>query len=130
MGDGCSYRFDELGWLQFDRLCAVMLGLEPVAWEDREFGRAGLAPDGVVPPGGGTRLPAPTVVVVAWLRPDESSSSQLGRLVVTELERAPGPAASVVVLSNIVVPVAEVPVPVVQLGPDRLRALLDAEPVE
>jgi hypothetical protein len=123
VGDAPPYRFDDLGWLQFDRLCAALLELDAALWEERDFGRAGLAMGGAVAPGG-TRLPAPTLVVVAW----SSTPLELRRLVVTELERAPAAAASALVVSNSSAPIGAAPVPLVQLGPERLGALVDADP--
>src|SRR5438093_150996 len=89
MGYALPYRFDDRGWLQFDRLCAALLDLDSVAWEEREFGRVGLVADGVVPPAGSARLAAPTLVIVAWLRRDAFRSRRLPLLLATELERAP-----------------------------------------
>lgn len=122
------YRFDDLGWLQFDRLCAALLDLEDVAWEEREFGRVGLAPQSVVPPGGDRRLAAPTLVVVAWLRPSSANPSRLQRILEAELDGVPGRTArSVLVLTNVDTPSDGVPVPVLQLGPERLGELVDAD---
>jgi hypothetical protein len=127
VGDTPPYRFDDLGWLQFDRLCAGLLGLDAATWEERELGRVGMVTDGVVAPSG-ARLPGPTLVVVAWFRPADTMGRRLRRLVVTELERAPARASSALVLSNSSVPIAAAPVPLAQLGPERLGALVDADP--
>jgi hypothetical protein len=131
MGDMLRYRFDDLGWLQFDRLCAALLELESVAWEERDFGRVGLAAGGAVSPGGGMRLAAPTLVVVAWLRPGRFGPRRrpdLRRLLMIEFERAPVAAVgSILVLTNVEAPGGLAPVPVVQLGPERLGELVDAD---
>jgi hypothetical protein len=123
-----AYRFDELGWLQFDFLCSNLLELGSVVWERRDYGRVGLVADGVVVPGGGIRLEPPTLVVVAWLRPGVSRSHRLRRLVRSELRRAPAAARSVLLLTNVKTTSAmeNVRVPVEQLGTDELSALLDA----
>jgi hypothetical protein len=131
MGNALPYRFDDLGWLQFDRLCAALLDLDSVAWEERDFGRVGVVPDGVVPPAGGARLAAPTLVVVAWLGPSGSRfrRRRLRRFLATELDRAPvAKVGSVLVLTNAQAPMDDVPVPLVRLGPERLGELVDADP--
>jgi hypothetical protein len=130
MDEALRYRFDDLGWLQFDRLCAALLDLEDVAWEEREFGRVALAPHGVVAPGGDFGLAAPTLVIVAWLRRTGTASvtSRLRRILETELERAAIRAAgSILVLTNVDAPSNGAPVPVLQPGPERLGELVDGD---
>jgi hypothetical protein len=121
------YRFDDLGWLQFNRLCLTLLDLDEVTWEDREFGSASLVSEGVAVPGGEVPMEAPTLVVVAWLPPTESRPGRLRRLVATELDRAPSAlVASVLVLANAEMPEADVvDTPIVQLRPQRLARLID-----
>ena len=130
MGDTPAYRFGDLGSFQFDRLCAALVDLDPVAWEERDFGRVTVAADGIVPPGGRERLAAPTLVVVAWLRPGGRWSRrrrQLRGLLAAELGQAVPAARSALVLTN-AEPLGEsTPVPVVHLGPERLGALVDAD---
>src|SRR5438093_6701435 len=129
MGYALPYRFDDRGWLQFDRLCAALLDLDSVAWAEREFGRVGLVADGVVPPAGSARLAAPTLVIVAWLRRDAFRSRRLPLLLATELERAPDRmVGSVLVITNTEEPADDVPVTLVQIGPQRLSELVDADP--
>jgi hypothetical protein len=88
-----------------------------------------LVAEGVVPPGGGRRLDAPTLVVVAWLPPGERRPHRLRRFVAMERNRAPVRVASALVLANADMAGAErMGIPVVQVGPERLGALVDASP--
>ena len=72
-----SYRLDELGWLQFERLCSLLVGadagLRDVTWMGHAD-RARVAPvEGpIVLAGDGTRLEGPATVVVVWVAEDES----------------------------------------------------------
>jgi hypothetical protein len=60
-----SYRLDELGWVQFERLCDELLGLPADVWEGRaDRGRTAVAADGVVI--GEQRFPGPIVAKAAW----------------------------------------------------------------
>src|SRR3954452_6672596 len=67
-----TYRFDDLGWLQFEQLCvelaAAELGIPRDAWT--RGGRAAFAgvPAGVDLPFGVPRLPGATLVLVAFVR--------------------------------------------------------------
>ena len=74
------YRLDELGWLQFERFCAELLaaesGLEPEAWRGAaDSARTARVLEGLTEPLTGAQLVAPTLVVVAWLRPLGSRAS-------------------------------------------------------
>src|SRR5262249_4520258 len=121
-----SYRFDEFGWLQFDRLCSALLELDSVGWEEREFGRVGLAPDRLLAPGSAVRLEPPTLIVVAWLRAGALRRTRLREVVRSALEEATVRPRSVLVLTNAETDaVAGVPVPIELLGTERLAALLD-----
>jgi hypothetical protein len=65
---GGAYRLDELGWLQFQELCAAVVeqdtGLSEASWRGNADARRGaLLPDGL--PG---RLTGPTLASVMWLR--------------------------------------------------------------
>jgi conflict system STAND superfamily ATPase len=76
-----AYRLDELGWLQFERLCELVLGheagLEEVTWLGRaDRGRVALLDDAVALRRPRLRLPGPMAVAVVWVRP---SPSQLQR---------------------------------------------------
>jgi hypothetical protein len=80
------YRLDDLGWLQFERLCELVLGheagLEEVTWRGRaDRGRVALLDDGVVLRRTRLRLPGPMAVVVVWVRPSPSQIERLGDLV-------------------------------------------------
>ncbi len=123
-----AYRFDELGWLQFVRLCSLLLDGE-LDWEDRDRGRVALAADGLRPPGDDARLEGPTLVLVVWLPHDESGPIVLPRRVAEEVERAPPRRPrSVLVLTNAVSGDGDAlaRLPVTTLGPERLGALVDA----
>jgi hypothetical protein len=125
--DTHAYRFDELGWLQFDDLCSTLLGLGSVSWQQRDWGRAGIVAEGAPVLGGVAGLDPPTLVVVAWLQPSARRPQQLASLIASELARAPS-ARSLLVLTNAdsSAVTEKPPVPLVLLGPDRLSALVDA----
>jgi Novel STAND NTPase 3 len=79
------YRLDELGWLQFERLCGLVLareaGLADVTWLGRaDRGRVALADDDVRLEGTGLRLKGPLAVAVVWVRQDPSAATQLAQL--------------------------------------------------
>jgi len=62
------FRLDELGTLQFERLCVELLGLDAGRLDVRPWGRFSLLIDeGIDVPGSGL-LDGPVLVVVAWLR--------------------------------------------------------------
>src|SRR5690348_9203611 len=70
---GSSYRLDELGWLQFDRLCSLLLeadaGLSDLRWRGRsDVGRVALADQQVVLASPRIRLNGPVTVAVIWAR--------------------------------------------------------------
>jgi hypothetical protein len=127
--DRDGYRFDELGWLQFDDLCSSLFGDGAVRWESRMAGRTGVVDDASALPAGLTGLQAPTLVVVAWLRPDDLAGALLGGLVSKGLTDSPA-TRSVLLLTN-TEPLPTIPglqVPLVQIGPQRLGELVDADP--
>jgi hypothetical protein len=67
------YRLDELGWLQFDRLCALLLeadaGLGELAWRGQSDSlRVARVEGDVVLPGRATALRGPVTVVGLWVR--------------------------------------------------------------
>jgi hypothetical protein len=126
--DANDYRFDELGWLQFEGLCTTLLDLGPARWETRDFGAAALVSVAADLPAGVGRLVTPTLVVSVWLRPGESRHLELGRILSDEHGHVPF-ARSMLVLTNVETSraTAGIPVPVVLLGPERLGALLDSD---
>jgi len=84
--DGCPYRLDELGWLQFERLCGLVLAQEAgavdVTWHGRaDRGRVSLLDDGIVLEQAGIRLAGPLAVAVVWVRPSASPTERLRDLV-------------------------------------------------
>jgi conflict system STAND superfamily ATPase len=85
MQDG-SYRLDELGWLQFERVCAMALaeeaGVRDVTWLGRaDRGRVAMVDTDVVLKRAGLRLRGPLAVAVVWVRPSLSQAERLTYLV-------------------------------------------------
>jgi hypothetical protein len=83
---GSSYQLDQLGWLQFERLCSLVLeadaGLSDLAWLGHaDTGRVALVQELVVLAGQGTALAGPVTVGVLWVREDESFTRRLSELV-------------------------------------------------
>ncbi len=77
-----AYRLDELGWLQFERLCGLVLareaGLVDVTWLGRaDRGRVALVDSGLELAAAGVRLRGPLAVAIVWARPGMSVSEQL-----------------------------------------------------
>ena len=108
-----SYRLDELGWAQFERLCDEVLriecGFEPERWEGRaDRLRRAVAPEGIRVPGTGQVIPGPVSVAAAWR---EAAPTAL-----------PAPA---LLLANTTAPEVK---GVTVVGPAELSALLDARP--
>jgi hypothetical protein len=77
-----SYRLDELGWLQFERVCSLLLeadaGLSDLSWMGHAD-RARVAPvEGpIVLASDGIRLEGPATVVVVWVAEDESPARRV-----------------------------------------------------
>src|ERR1700758_52069 len=72
-----AYRLDELGWLQFERLCALVLeqdaGLADATWLGHaDRGRVAILDRDVVLERPAVRLRGPVAVVVVWVRPASS----------------------------------------------------------
>jgi hypothetical protein len=81
-----SYRLDQLGWLQFERVCSLVLeadaGLSDLGWlAHADTGRVALVEEPVVVAGRGIRLAGPVTVAVVWVREDESVTRRLSALV-------------------------------------------------
>jgi hypothetical protein len=78
------YRFDELGWLQFERLCLELLhlssGVSSGEWRSLASGCALLFPDGASVPGDERRLAGPTIGLIAWIRSGPRTGEAPGRL--------------------------------------------------
>src|SRR5437763_5908999 len=79
------YRLDELGWLQFERLCDLVLerdaAAEGLTWRGRaDVGRVALADDGVTLAPRALRLPGPLAVAVVWVRSLSTPENRLGHL--------------------------------------------------
>jgi Novel STAND NTPase 3 len=129
------YRFDELGWLQFERLClelcATYCNVGIGEWRRAGRGCAVFVPDGIAPPGESRALAAPTLVVVAWIRPANASVAPSQRLR-ARLEEALSEWSqrrphSLVVLTNVAA--AEMSLPNVEVtvwGSDELTGLVAA----
>jgi hypothetical protein len=129
------YRFDELGWLQFERLClelcATYCNVGIREWRRAGRGCAVFVPDGIAPPGESRVLAAPTLVVVAWIRPANASVAPSERLR-ARLEEALSEWSqrrphSLVVLTNVAA--AEMSLPNVEVtvwGSDELTGLVAA----
>jgi hypothetical protein len=105
-----GYRLDQLGWLQFERLAALVLeaeaGLHDLDWVDRAYrGRVARVEGPLVLAGAGVRLPGPAVVVVAWI-PDRLAlpgrcSALVGLLVGWAADLGLGSADRVLVITNL-----------------------------
>ena len=77
-----SYRLDELGWLQFDRLCSLLLeadaGLSDLRWRGRsDVGRVALADEQVVLASPRIGLQGPVTVAAIWVRDEQDLGSRL-----------------------------------------------------
>ena len=82
---GGPYRLDELGWLQFERLCGLVLareaGLAEVAWLGRaDLGRVAMVDADVLLERAGVRLRGPLSLAVVWVRPNPSVEVRLEHL--------------------------------------------------
>ena len=80
-----SYRLDQLGWLQFERVCSLVLeadaGLGDLGWLGHaDTGRVALVEQAVVVAGQGVRLAGPVTVAVVWVREAESFTRRLSEL--------------------------------------------------
>jgi hypothetical protein len=80
-----AYRLDELGWLQFERLCGLVLaeeaGLADLTWLGRaDRGRVAMLDAGVSLPAAGIRLRGPLAVAVVWVRSSPSDMERAGDL--------------------------------------------------
>jgi hypothetical protein len=81
-----AYRLDELGWLQFERVCSLLLaadaGLVDVSWIGHaDTGRVALVEGRAVLVGHGARLEGPVTVAVVWVPQDEPPERRIAALV-------------------------------------------------
>ena len=79
------YRLDELGWLQFERLCGLVLeheaGLAQLTWRGRgDRGRVALVDSDVVLGSGLGQLAGPAAVAVLWVREAPSAPDRVEHL--------------------------------------------------
>ena len=79
------YRLDELGWLQFERMCDLVLaqeaGLTDVTWLGRaDHGRVAMVDEGIVLDRAGVQMPGPLAVAVVWVRPSVAGAERLMKL--------------------------------------------------
>ncbi len=127
------YRFDELGWLQFERLCLELLhlsaGVSSGEWRSLAAGRALVLSEGAFVPGDGRTLAGPTVVVIAWIRPATEMGevpSRLSLAVQQALEEWPRVAVrSLLLLTNACPEDAELPeLEAATLAPQELSSLV------
>ena len=79
-----EFRLDELGTLQFERLCVELLRLDRDRAEAHPWGLSLRLPEGIDAPGAG-RLDGPTLVLVVWTRPGSGAAALLGELVADAL---------------------------------------------
>ena len=133
MESAAPFRLDELGTLQFERLCVELLRLETGGADSRPWGLSLVLGDGVGVPGG-ERLEGPTLVLVVWLRHGSAAPSAQQRLrtVVEDAfdGRGDRPARSLLLLTNVAAARNAVPatVPAVVLGPEELWRLYASAP--
>ncbi len=94
MTGSSSYRLDELGWLQFDRLCSLVLeadaGLSGLQWSGRgDIARIARADGGLALRDRGHRLGGTVTVAGLWIRGGERRLSEfVDRVVSVPAERA------------------------------------------
>jgi hypothetical protein len=82
-----AYRLDSLGWLQFERVCSLVLeadaGPSGLAWLDHaDTGRVATVEAPVVVAGQKIRLEGPLTVAVVWVREGGSVTRRLSELAV------------------------------------------------
>ncbi len=77
-----SYQLDELGWLQFDRLCSLVLeadaGLSDLHWHGRgDIARVAMVDGRLALRERGIRLAGPVAVAVIWVRASSQAELRL-----------------------------------------------------
>lgn len=141
-----SYRLSELGWLQFDRLCSLVLeaetGIGAIEWSGQsDVGRTATIKRSVRLPSWSVTLAGPVTAVTVWIPgdvPDAARLSELRRRIVALLRGSDVMSTNeLVVLTNLDTEAVDsalrgdVSVPcecVVVIGADRLGARLDDRP--
>jgi uncharacterized protein (DUF1778 family) len=123
------FRLDELGSLEFQRLCVALLGLELGGFEQRSWGLSLLAADGAP----AHDLEGPTLVLVVWERRGAASSivhRSLRNVVADAFAVWQHPVRSLLLATNAAIESVDVPDGVTArvLGPDRLWALFRSSP--
>lgn len=100
-----SYRLDELGWLQFERVCSLLLtaetGLVDVRWMGHaDTERVAVVDGPAICAAAGLRVDGPVTVVVVWVAEDDLRERRLSSLV--ERVAGLGPCGErVVVVTNL-----------------------------
>jgi hypothetical protein len=126
-----DYRLDDVGWVQFERLCdelvQLYVGTRQSEWTGRADRSRSMVVDGPLELGE-QRFEGPTLVASCWVRPVASRKltrrETLDRVVSGLFAELPDRARGMVVLTN----VEGGEDSVVTLGPRALGAILDAEP--
>jgi len=104
------YRLDALGWLQFDRLCPLVLeaetGLSDLQWRARgDTGRVALVDGEVAFRDGARRLPGPVAVAAIWVRDKSALERRLdvfrGRVVAACADADARPSDALLVFTNL-----------------------------
>ena len=133
MQAAAPFRLDELGALQFERLCVELLRLDAGGGESEPWGLSLLLADGVEVPGG-ARLEGAALVLVVWLRRGLSAEEDVDRLraivsnaLASRRERSP---RSLLLLTNLPEAAAALPSGVrgAAVGPAELWRLYAATP--
>jgi hypothetical protein len=79
------YRLDELGWLQFDRLCLLLMadtGLTDLHWRGQaDTGRVAAVDDQVALRAHGVVLPGPVTVAIVWVRADTDLERRMSNFI-------------------------------------------------
>ena len=97
MTGSSTYRLDELGWLQFDRLCSLVLevdtGLRGLQWSGRsDIARTARVDGSITLQDRGHRLGGPVTVAGIWVRdapaPDLRRSEFGDRVAAVRADRA------------------------------------------
>ncbi len=101
-----SYRLDELGWLQFERVCLLLVaadaGLSDLRWTGHaDAERVALVGGPVVLAAHGTRLEGPVSLVVVWVPEHESPEWRLASLLRRVVSLQAWSEAQVVLLTNL-----------------------------